>query len=157
LLNFSGSITKIEWYAGRDATNAPFGKFEMRLCPTSLSQLTTTFQTNYGGHQPVLVKTADPLVLTVRTNQWFAVPLATPFSYNNRDNLIVEVRWENAQRETSLYTWTDDRPGQTWCLRQSRYNPTTGTLYELIPVVRITYSANAVAPTSLGRVKAIYY
>lgn len=155
-MNFSGSITNIEWYAGRDATNAPFGKFEMRLCHTSLSQLTTTYQTNYGGNQPALVKAADPLVLTVRTNQWFAVPLATPFDYNNRDNLIVEVRWQNGQSETSIYTWTDDRPGQSLCLRQSQYNPTTGTLYELHPVMRITYGDNAVAPTSLGRVKALY-
>ncbi len=126
----------------------------MRLCHTPLSALTENFQQNYGGNTPVLVASADPYLITAGSDQWFGVNCAPTFAYNNQNNLIVEVRWKNTQTETEVDCWSWDS-GTNRLLIYKDYNAETGQLSSKIDRLRITYDDSAVAPTSLGRVKAM--
>ncbi len=154
-LNFAGSITKVEYQAEAAASNAQFYAFEMKLCHTSLNVLTTNFQNNYNGNTPVVVGTANPLTLTVSANQWFGVNCSPAFNYNNNDNLIVEVRWQNSGSGTSVETWGYDC-GSMRLLTYKDYNAETGDLTSKIDRFRFTYSGSGVAATSYGRVKSLY-
>ena len=63
----------------------------MKLCHTSLDELTDYYEDNYGGNTPELVATADPFSVTVGADEWFDIPGFQPFSYDGVDNLLIEV------------------------------------------------------------------
>jgi hypothetical protein len=154
-LGFNGPITKIEWEAANSFSNAPYRQFELRLCHTPLSVLTTTFADNYGSNTPVLVHAANPLLLSGTPDAWFGFDLTTHFDYGNVQNLIVELRWNNGQVETEVQNWGYDT-GQNRGLISKVYDGTTGNLFSTICRFRFTYDDQGVEPSSLGRVKALY-
>ncbi|MGD8718197.1 MAG: hypothetical protein PVH29_05175 [Candidatus Zixiibacteriota bacterium] len=154
-LGFAGAITKIEWEAGNDFSNAPYRQFELRLCHTPLSELTANFADNYGGNTPVLAHAANPLLLAGTADSWFGFDLTTSFDYDNARNLIVELRWNNGQVETEVRNWGHDA-GQNYGLISKVYEGTSGNLFSTICRFRFTYDDQAVEPTSLGRVRALY-
>ncbi len=63
----------------------------MKLCHTSLDELTDYYEDNYGGNTPEVVSEEDPLVLTTTADEWFDIPGFQPFSYDGVDNLLIEV------------------------------------------------------------------
>lgn len=154
-LNFDAAIKALEWQAAVTFSNAPYRQFELRLCHTSVTELTSNLNTNYGGNTPVLVRSANPLLLSGTANQWFGFDFTTPFLYNNRDNLLVELRWNNGSVEKAADTWGWNT-GKNWGWISKEYNGQSGQLFAVICRFRITYDPMAVAPTSLGRVKALY-
>jgi hypothetical protein len=154
-LNFEASITRIEWQSAGTFGNAPFRLFELRFCHTSVSELTSNLKTNYGGNTPVLVHSANPLLLTGRSDEWFGFDLTTTFPYNNKDNLIIEPRWDNGKVETACDTWGWST-GKNWGWISKEYNGESGQLFAIICRFRLTFDDQAVAPTSLGRVRALY-
>ncbi len=154
-LNFEAVITRIEWQAAGTFANAPFRLFELRFCYTSVSELTSDLKTNYGGNTPVLVHSANPLLLTGRPDEWFGFDLTTTFAYNNKDNLIIEPRWDNNSVETACDAWGWST-GKNWGWISKEYNGESGQLFQIICRFRLTFDDQAVAPTSLGRVRALY-
>lgn len=153
-LNFGAPITRVEYQSYDTYAAGNFYEFEMRLCHTPLSALTTNFSQNYGGKTPVLVARASPLTLNGVKDQWLAVKFTTPFEYNNRDNLIVELRWRNQQLTTKIEVWAYTA-GSNRLLINKGYNPTEGQLSPKTDRLRITFSGVPVAATSLGNVKAL--
>ncbi|MGD8719542.1 MAG: hypothetical protein PVH29_12075 [Candidatus Zixiibacteriota bacterium] len=154
-LNFDGDITRVEYHGAETASGATYGEFEMRLSHTPLSALTENFADNYGGRTPAVVATANPLVLNTVIDEWFAIDCSPAFPYNNADNLIVEVHWRNTAEGISLPVWGYDG-GAYLMMYALEYNGTTGLVSTKTNRLRITYEANAVAPTSLGRVRALF-
>jgi hypothetical protein len=154
-LSFSGDITRVEYHGAETVNGARYGEFEMRLCHTPLSELGTNFNDNYGGRSPVLVASANPLVLNTVIDQWFGIDCSPTFEYNNSDNLILEVRWRNSQEESTVPVWGYDA-GANLTVFAEEYNGTTGSVSSKADRLRITYEADAVNPTSLGRVRALF-
>jgi hypothetical protein len=153
-LNFAGPVTRVAYESYDTYAAGYFYEFEMRLCHTPLAALTTNFSANYGGHTPTLVATLNPLTVNARKDEWFGVACTTPFAYNNRDNLIVEVRWRNPSLTTKVEVWgyvaTSNR-----LLIHKEYGATEGQLSPKTDRLRITFSGAPVTPTSLGRIKML--
>lgn len=154
-LNFKEPITRLEWQAAGTFANAPFRQFELRLCHTAVAELTTDLNTNYGGNTPVLVYSANPLLLTGQPDEWFGFNLEPWFNYNNCDNLIIEPRWNNGTVEKACDTWGWNT-GKNWGWISKEYTGQSGQLFAVICRFRLTYDVPAVAPCSLGRVRALY-
>ena len=153
-LNFGAPITRVEYQSYDTYAAGNFYEFEMRLCHTPLSELTTNFSQNYGGKTPVLVARASPFTINGVKDQWLAVKFTTAFEYNNRDNLIVELRWRNQQLTTKIEVWAYTA-GSNRLLINKGYNPTEGQVSPKTDRLRITFSGVPVAATSLGNVKAL--
>ena len=71
------------------------------------------------------------------------------FEYNGKDNLVVDVFW-NGDSGGNCYTYWSPGPARRM------YNYTGGTVYltNYLHYMRISLEPDAVAPTSLGRVKS---
>jgi len=153
-LHFAGPITKVEYQASAAASNALFYEFELRLCYTSLNELTTNFNANYDGHTPVLVATGNPLVVNATAGDWFTLNCSPSFAYDNAHNLIIEARWRNPAGGTEVDVWGYDC-GANRILVYKEYNAETGDLSTKVDRFRITWSDAGVTPASFGRVKAL--
>jgi len=154
-LGFSGPITRVEWNASQAVTAAAFGDLEITLCETPLSELTTSFAGNYGSNQPALVYTNSWEVITTTGDQWFGFDCSPSFSYGGSQNLIVEMRWRN-DNEKSVLTWHFDTAPAARNNSAGEYNAETGKLGDFCSRLRVTYEVGAVAPTSLGRLRALF-
>ncbi len=155
-LNVAGDITRVEWNASAAVTGAGFGDVEITLCETSLSELTTSFRGNYGGNTPALIYSNSWLVVTTSGDQWFGFDCAKPFPYGGSKNLVVEMRWRR-DSELTVPSWHfDTKPAFRNC-SVGTYAAEEGKLGTWCSRHRFTYTAAAVAPTSLGRVKSLYF
>jgi hypothetical protein len=127
----------------------------MRLCHTPLSELTNNFANNYSGRTPALVNSANPYVINTAADQWFGVDCSPAFNYNNSDNLIVELHWRNTEFgvKCEVWGWVGDRKR---LLLGETYNATEGLASPKTDRLRLTFGNPAVAPTSLGRVRALF-
>ena len=153
-LNFAGTVTRVEYESYDTYATGHFYEFEMRLCHTPLTALTTNFSANYGGNTPVLAASLHPLTVNGRKDEWFGVACTTPFDYNDSDNLIVEVRWRNQTLTTKIEVWGYTAASNRLLIYKN-YEATEGEVSPKTDRLRITFSGTAAAPTSLGRIKAL--
>lgn len=154
-LNVAGDITRVEWNASAAVTGAGFGDVEITLCETSFSELTTSFAGNYDGNTPALIYSNSWLVVTTSGDQWFGFDCAKRFSYGGAKNLIVEMRWRRDSEQTVPSWHFDAKPAFRNC-SVGTYAAEQGKLGTWVSRHRFTYTAAAVAATSLGRVKSLY-
>jgi len=101
----------------------------------------------------------DPAYIAATAYQWFGFDFDTPFAYNGADNLLFEVWWEG-DNDGYAYTYWTTKTGRyvySYIKGTTPYNgyPDKGEVVDYLHYMRITVSPNAVAPTSLGRVKAL--
>jgi hypothetical protein len=82
---------------------------------------------------------------------WFGFVFDKKFEYNGKDNLVVDVSWSGDSGGTCYTYWS---PGTARCIY--KYNGGTVYLTNYVHYMRISLKPNAVAPTSLGHVKAVY-
>ena len=153
-INLAGELTE----GAYDVTDGPysnglFWNFEMRLCHTSLDELTENFSDNYAGNTPIMVADDDPLNITTGDG-WWAVPDFTPFDYNGSDNLIIEIRWQD-DNEVSVYMWHFDSGSDRFLLAKG-YDAETGSVATKINRFRLTVDITAIESSSLGQIKAVF-
>ncbi len=153
-LNFAGPITRVDYESYGTYAAGYFYEFEMKLCHTSLAELTTNFNNNYGGNTPTLVAALNPYTINASKDEWFGVPCTTSFVYNNRDNLIVEVRWRNRTLTTKIEVWGYVASSNRLLIHKE-YSATEGQLSTKTDRLRITFSGVPVTATSLGKVRAL--
>jgi hypothetical protein len=141
---------------------AVLSNFSVKLCHTSLNALTTPFAANYDGRTPVTVFSANPVTINVPADTWFGWPCGPPFDYNGSDNLLVEVWWEGGNTG-GPNCWTSAVTGSKRSVVASKVNgvpqngyPNGGLVTDYSFYMRITLEDIGVAPSSLGRVKALY-
>jgi hypothetical protein len=159
----AGEITRWEWNGGElEPTAGKFYEFKMLLCHTSRADLAAPFKSNYEGRTPRRVFYADPATVNMRIREWFGFDVKPVFKYDGKHNLLVEVWWEGDDdgggRVFTAYVVEQDR-----CVFASKKNgvpeygyPDGGKVFNWLHYMRITLEPDAVAPTSLGRVKAVY-
>ncbi len=158
-LNEAGSITKIEWQTYANTNGGSFGNCDILLCHTNVKALTSTFATNYGGNTPVNVFKGTYNLSSYPINTWVTIVEPKTFTYNNKDNLLMEVSWQGGSGGSNLMkvrtSGSPPFPGRVW--NTSSKTATTGSVQASYHHYgRITISASGVAPTSLGRVKSLF-
>ncbi len=159
----AGEIKRWEWQSGElDPATGKFYKFKLRLCHTSRAEVAPPFNANYEGRTPAEVYNADPATISTRIREWFGFDLKPAFKYDESYNLLVEVWWEGDDDGGGL-VFTADVPEQQRCVLAYRKDgvaeygyPSQGKAFNWLHFMRITLEADAVWPTSLGRVKAVY-
>ena len=132
----------------------------MKCCHTSKTALTDTYANNYDGKTPVQVFYRESYRIAATPYQWFGIPFDAPFAYNGTDNLLFEVWWEG-DNDGYAYTYWARSTGRyvySYIKGSTPYNgyPDKGLVTDYLHNMRITISPNAVAPTSLGRVKSLH-
>jgi hypothetical protein len=158
----AGTVTRWEWNAARDLLAGSFYNFKLTLCHTSLAALTESYVGNYDGHTPVTVYDRNPATISaVPSNNWFGFDFDTPFVYNGSDNLVVEVWWEEDSNGGGNTQWNFPVNGRccfSYIVNGNPVNgyPDRGSASYFMHYMRATVSPSAVAPTSLGRVRALY-
>lgn len=157
----AGSITMWEWHANGSIVGGTYKDFRVELCHTNLSALTNTFQTNYGGNTPARVFYRSSHYVNPTAESWFGWSFDTPFAYNGTDNFIIEVWWVEDEGEGAAPTYITKITSRglyssiRYGVPQNGY-PNQGELMNYLHHMRITLEGIGVAPTSLGRVKALY-
>lgn len=152
----AGAVTKIEWQKWTNpGTAATFNNCKILLCHTSLSTITSDYANNYSGKTPVVVFSDTFKLPALAPNQWWTVVEPTNFTFNNTDNLLIEVVWVGASGGANAM-WQSSS-GQSGWVYSTAPNPTTGNVIaNRGQIARITIGYVGVSPTSLGRVKSIF-
>src|SRR4030042_2206283 len=102
-INTTGDIIKFAFMPSSSGSpTANYYNVKVYFCHTSVTQLATTFDNNYSGNTPVEVIAKDTLLIGGPQNTWMDWDVY--FSYNNTDNLLVEIKW-NGDAGTSIALW----------------------------------------------------
>jgi len=157
-LGEAGDITKIEWNTWSSTSGGTFSNCDILLCHTNISAITSNFANNYGGNTPVTVFTGTYVLSGYPANTWVTIVEPTNFTYNNTNNLLIEVSWQGGSGSTNsmwVRTSGSNFPGRVW--NTSSKTATTGSVQASYHHYgRITIGYVGVSPTSLGRVKSLY-
>jgi hypothetical protein len=121
------------------------------LCHTNVTKLVANFATNFGANTPLEVFSRSSYYLSGTPGTWFGFTFDKEFEYNGKDNLIVDVSWNGDSGGTCYTYWS---PATARCVYKFNNEPVC--LANYVHYMRITLEPNAVAPTSLGRVKAVF-
>ncbi len=152
-INVPGYINVVEFAYHSGSSIGGFNNVRVSLCHTTKTRLEPTFYNNYGGKTPVQVMNKLSLVLSGRA--WLDIGIdADKFNYNNRDNLLMEIRWRG-DSGNNIYCWRSDMTAG----RVYAYNDeaAVGTVYYEGQYIRLHVATMVgLEPTSLGRVKALY-
>lgn len=88
-LGTRGTITKIACRTSRGGGAETGFSYTMALSHGTAPALSATFATNLAGPVTVFNGTFDLPAVTV--GDWIEIPLTTPFAYNGRDNLVLQI------------------------------------------------------------------
>lgn len=121
-INQAGRIVTFSFMPSGSNTGT-YDNMRVYLCHTNVTQLSTTFDLNYGGNTPVLVIDEPSMLIGNAGNVWMDWDVS--FDYNNADNLLIEIRW-NGDNGVGVPIW---RTGEAVPRRLYAWddNATTGT------------------------------
>ncbi|HUV87674.1 MAG TPA: hypothetical protein VMX79_11250 [bacterium] len=152
-INYAGYINRVDFKYSSGSTSGAFNNCRVWLCHTTKTSLEATFDNNYAGKTPVQV--LDTLSLELRGTEWIDVGISPgKFNYDNRDNLLMEIRWRGDSGNNiycKIYNATGGR-----CY-EFNDEAGSGTVYDQGQYIRLHIGTMAaLEPTSLGRVRALY-
>ena len=150
----AGTVTRWEWYASSVLSRGYFDNFSLKLCHTGRTELVADFNANYDGRKPVTVYSRYSEYAGATAYTWWGFDFDTPFVYDGADNLIVEVFWQGRKGGPGVVSYWTPMKGR--CCMFAGPVPCEPAVFDYLHFMRITVSPTAVAPTSLGRVKAVY-
>ena len=151
----AGTITAWAWYASSLLSRGYFNDFKITLCHTGRSELVADFVANYDNRKPRKVYERNSLYTgSAVAYTWWGFDFDTPFEYDGDDNLIVEVFWQEREGGPGVVSYWTPMKGR--CCMYAGPVPTDPAVFDYLHCMRITVSPTAVAPTSLGRVKAVF-
>ncbi len=133
LIDSRGIIDKIYWLSS-DSDTGTFGttsplKFYLSHCSASRTSLSTNFNDNYDGFTPTRVyRVGNKEITGAGTGNWLEFDIENTFTYNNINNLILEVRWEGSSGSTPNTYAATSTDHQLWAWGSE--NDTTGTVYD---------------------------
>lgn len=155
-INEAGAISKVEFQASTISVTSTFTGCNVLLCHTSLGHVTTSYKGNYDGKTPVTVFSGTKVVPATPSGQWFTVVTPTNFTYNNSDNLLIEISWVSGSGGTVCHCSINSggKAGRLYAYDPKAETGTVTRNYDQLG--RITIGPSGVAPTSLGRVKSLF-
>jgi hypothetical protein len=156
----AGRVVKWEWFFSNVLTTGRLDDFSLKLCHTTRTALASTYADNYAGAAPVQVFYRARVDVTPRSNEWFGFDFDSSFPYDGARNLLVELRWKTGT-ETRAYTHSN-AVGARFVVSYVENGtakhgyPSAGLVRDEQHYMRLTVTAAAAPPTSLGRVKALF-
>lgn len=145
-------IRKWEWCPAHSVSPGQFNNFTIKLCHTTRTTLTTDFNANYAGRNPVTVYSRRSQSINAEPGKWFGFDFDSQFNYGFGANLVVEVEWSG---DTGGYAYTYRSAATARCVFS--YNGGTPVVRDYVHYMRVTIDfIPGVEATSLGRVKALY-
>jgi len=158
----AGPLTRLEWQIWSNPSGGAGGTFtdcRILLCHTSIPAIGANFRDNYGGNTPVTVFNGTYVLPRSAADEWLTICAPANFTFNNRDNLLIEVSWTASVGDINPFkvrtAGSHPFPGRVY--NSSSATAETGQVTrDIHRYGRITISGAAVEPTSLGRVKSLY-
>lgn len=90
----AASVTEVQFYATHEQfSEGEFYRAEILLCHSDLEELTTSFDANYTGNEPVPVFRTDTLSIDWTAPAWNGLPFDTAFQYDGSRSMILEFRY----------------------------------------------------------------
>ncbi len=150
-IDYAGAVTELQLEKSEHV--ATFLDVKFYLCHTPLAALSSDFQANYGGNAPKLVASFATYELPT-VQGVYPIPMAETFDYNNWDNLLLEITWKSGTGQKVFLLAGTLKSHQCYAYDEQA---TVGTVQDLGYNALIYFDTyHAVAPASLGRVKALY-
>jgi hypothetical protein len=151
-VNYAGNVNGVE-FDKVDAAGGRFNSVRVWLCHTRKVALESTFANNYTGFTPVQV--LNMRSTTVSGTGWFDLGInVNQFNYNNRNNLLMEIRWDGDDGH-DVRCWRSSQQ-YSRCYAYN-HNASQGTVYNNGQRIRLTIATMiGLEPTSLGRVKTLF-
>ena len=153
-----GGVARIEFmFESGGTTTTTFEGCKMILCHSNKTELTNNFKANYDFKTPFEVFNGTYSVPEgLADGDWFTVCEPEDFTYNNRNNLLMEISCASSSGATTkTYICGSDQAGRVRAFTE------TAETGKLLPgeghIARITIGNPAVSPTSLGRIKALLH
>ncbi|UCH78013.1 MAG: hypothetical protein JSU81_09865 [Candidatus Coatesbacteria bacterium] len=158
----AGPLTRLEWQMWSNPSGGAGGTFtncKVLLCHTGIRAVGANFRNNYGGNQPVTAFSGTYVLPRSEANEWLTIVAPTNFTFNNRDNLLIEVSWTAGVGNINPFkcrnAGSHPFPGRVY--NSSSATAETGNVTaDIHRYGRITISGAGVEATSLGRVKSLY-
>ena len=153
-ISYAGTVTEF-MLEKTDATSATFTNVKFYLCHTPLSQLTASFQGNYGGNTPTLVASFASYQVPAVGGP-YPIPIAQTFDYNNVDNLLLEISWEASELTNAMCRLKTGSVAGHRCFAWD-YRALIGSVDVIAYNAFIDFDKYpAVAASSFGRVRALF-
>jgi len=154
VIRYAGNLNEIHFYSANGRAGR-FDNFVVWVCHTTRTNLSRTFDENYYGSAR---RVKGPVSFTTPARVgWFPLGLTSTYAYNNRNHLLIELRYYGDNGVgVEVYNAQDLGGNRTiWS-----FNRTASTAANAIGrafhwVLYFDYYT-ATEPTSLGRVKALY-
>lgn len=99
-------IESISWkrFPSPDAQGT-FNDLEISLGLCASDNLVSVFEDNFiSGTKTLVLSESSYTTATVGVNEWFEIPLSTPYWYSGAENLLIEIQWSDGSG--SLYAWS---------------------------------------------------
>ena len=152
-INYAGYINRIEWNRGTYTSTGTYNQVRVWLCHSTKTALEATFDNNYTGKKPVLVRPSGDYKVPPGPG-YVDMPIkVNTFKYNNTDNLLMEICW-HGDEGTGCTCWRSTAPS----CRVFAFNHTasSGSVTRGQHIRLTIGTMTGVAPTSLGRVKSLF-
>lgn len=103
-LGTSGVISKVALRLFNDSTASGYPNFEVKMASVTNTVLGSDFGANIAGGSTVLSAASFNIPAGMEAGDWIEIPLTTPFSYNGKDNLVVEMATDQGDAENLIRT-----------------------------------------------------
>jgi hypothetical protein len=152
-IKYAGFVNAVEFKYSSGHNSGAFNNVRVWLCHTNKSALEAAFDNNYGGNTPTQV--LDKLTVTLSGTGWLDIGIdPNKFNYNNRDNLLMEIRWKGSSGNSIYCKIYDATGGRCYAFNDAA---SSGTVVDEGQYIRLHVDTMpGVEPTSLGRVRALY-
>lgn len=97
-------VESVSWHRGTTGfvSTATYYNLRIYMGYSPLNVLGTTFAENYVPLSRTLVYSGDATI-SAEEDEWFTIPLDSPFWYNGSDFFIMEVIWDSGTGNPSCY------------------------------------------------------
>ncbi len=133
-INTTGKIIKFAFQPS-DNYIGTYNNFRFYFCPTSVYQLSATFDDNYAGNTPQIQIDTSSFLVGGPANQWLEWPV--DFDYDNNSNLLVEIRW-NGDNGVGVPMWRTNETIPRRVYNMTSDSATTGTTQNTGNYVKLT-------------------
>lgn len=134
-INTAGDIVTFSFMPSSN-TIGTYDSVRVYCCTTGVTQLSSTFDLNYGGNSPVEVMNVLSLLVGGSANVWMDWDISFP--YNNIDNLLLEIRWRgDGGSNVALFRTAEAVPRRAYAWDD---NASTGSLQNTSNYVKLAIS-----------------
>ena len=147
-INTQGDIIEFAFMPSSNSIGT-YNNVRVFFCHTNVGQLSPTFDSNYAGNTPIEVINEPNMSVGGSAGSW--MPWDVNFSYNNADNLLVEIKWNgDSGQNVALYRTGEPVPRRVYAWDD---NATSGSTQNTGNYVRLKIVTLSVAEDPAEKLK----